>query len=160
MKNSLMITLAACFSLSTSGVAQADSYYDYAKVKRATPVYNYVKVGGPEKVCYSVQKRRHHDPSAALMGAIVGGAIGNAIGENSESTLVGAVIGGSIGHSSGHSRSYVTEHCEIDYRPTRKIRELKGYDVTYRYKGNSYHTFLRHHPGDKLKVRVKVSPAY
>lgn len=160
MKKLKIIVTLACFTMGLSGFAQADSYYDYAKVKRVTPVYKYVKVGGPIEQCYTVKRHRHRDAGPAILGAIVGGAVGNAIGENTASTLAGAFIGSSISHSASHSRSYLTEHCEVEYRPTRKVRKLKGYDVTYRYKGNAYQTFLKRHPGDKIKVRVKVSPAY
>ena len=160
MKKPFILTLVTSLSVALSGLAHADSYYDYAKVKRVSPVYKYIKIGGPKEVCYPVHQRRRHDPGPAIVGAIVGGAIGNALGENTESTVVGAVLGGTIGHSSSHSTTYVTERCEVDYRPSRKVRKLKGYNVTYRYKGHAYNTFLRHHPGDKIKVRVKVSPAH
>ena len=160
MNKTVKTCLTLSLSLLLSGMANAASYYDYAKVKKITPVYKYVMVGGPQERCYSVPTHTHANQDSTLVGVVVGAALGNLIGENTESTVAGAVIGGSIGHSAAHHRVHMRQHCEIEYKPTRKARKLKGYEVTYKYKGKRYQTFLKNHPGDKLKVRVKVSPAY
>ena len=42
-----------CASLFLSaGIAKADVYYDYARVKSVSPIYEYVKIGGPVEQCY------------------------------------------------------------------------------------------------------------
>lgn len=160
------------FALS-SGSAFADAYYDYARVIKAKPVYHYVTVSEPVEQCYPVKKRRHHRHYShngdrtgnTVAGAVLGGVIGNVIGDNRESTVAGAIIGGALGHNSSHHNSHrnyrttrVVQHCETVYEKTRKVREVKGYKVKYRYQGEKYKTFMRQHPGDKIKVRVRVSP--
>lgn len=146
--------------ISTS--AAADTYYDYAKVKKVRPVYHYVTVNKPVEQCYNVRYRsRHHrDGAPTVAGAIIGGVIGNAIGDNRASTVAGAIIGGSLAHSSSHHSHRVERRCDLAYESTRKVKKLKGYKVKYRYKGETYRTFMRKHPGNKIKVRVKVSPAH
>lgn len=161
--NLLIKTLIiAATSIGSIGAAHADSYYDYAKVKKVRPVFHYVTVSQPVEQCYNVRyrSRRHHDGTPTVVGAIVGGVIGNVIGDNRASTVAGALIGGSLGHSASHQGHRVERRCDIVEENTRKVRKLKGYNVKYRYKGDTYRTFMRQHPGDKIKVRVKVSPAY
>lgn len=168
MLNFKKITLTAIAIGLTSTSAFADSFYDYARVIKTKPVYEYVRVSQPVQQCYQVERRtkrhhrNHHDRSGSTVaGALVGGVIGNIIGQNSESTLAGAVIGGAIGHSSRnrhHRGTRITEHCETVYQPAKKVRKIKGYNVKYRYNGEKYKTFMRHHPGDKVKVRVSFSP--
>lgn len=146
----------------TSANAMAETYYDYAKVKKARPVFHYVTISEPVEQCYNVRyrTRRHHDGAPTVAGAIIGGVIGNAIGDNRASTVAGAIIGGSLGHSASHRAHRVERRCEIVHENTRKVKKLKGYKVKYRYNGDTYHTFMRKHPGDKIKVRVKVSPTH
>lgn len=171
------------FGLSV-GTVQAKSYYDYARVMHVQPVYHYVKVSQPVEQCYPVEYRskvrKHHRVAhehahrkgSTVVGAVIGGVIGNAIGKatgknRKVSTIAGAIIGGSVGHRSHqdrydryyHTRVRTEERCEVVYEKTKKVREIKGYNVKYRYQGEAYKTFMHNHPGDKIKVRVRVSPA-
>lgn len=150
------------FALSVFAGTQANAgqFYDYAKVTRVTPVYDYVQIREPVQTCYPVRTRRHRSGASTVTGAIVGGAIGNAIGENSASTLAGVIIGTAVGASAEPRYTRVRQHCETRYERVREQKQLTGYKVRYRYKGEKYRTFMDHHPGDKIKVRVKVSPAY
>jgi uncharacterized protein YcfJ len=38
-------------------------------------------------------------------------------------------------------------------------RRIAGYDVEYRYRGEVYVSRLNYDPGERLRVRVSVSPA-
>ncbi|TRY30360.1 glycine zipper 2TM domain-containing protein [Aliiglaciecola sp. M165] len=167
MFNIKTLSIAGFALALSSGSAFADTYYDYARVIKAKPVYHYVTVSQPVEQCYPVKKRRylkgHHGDrtGSTVAGAVLGGVIGNVIGDNRESTVAGAIIGGALGHTSSHKRYHstrVVEHCDTVYEKTRKVREIKGYKVKYRYQGEKYKTFMRQHPGDKIKVRVRVSP--
>lgn len=118
-----------------------------------------------------------------ILGAVIGGAIGNAVGHNKTNkkvgTAVGAVVGGTIGrdiqrrmaeqryrtYPAGYETArYETvryesrEVCETVYE-TVESRELDGYDVTYRYAGQTHTARLDQDPGRYLKVRVRVTPA-
>ena len=41
----------------------------------------------------------------------------------------------------------------------REDRRIAGYDVEYRYKGDVFVSRLDYDPGNKLRVRVAISPA-
>lgn len=153
------------------------SYYDFARVKHIEPVYDYVRVSKPVRTCqkptYRYSKHRHNNAmTATIVGAAVGGTIGNALGYRKSSkglgTLVGAVIGGSIGHQIGHIRShssrqnysaYHQPECRLIYNRDKE-RRLTGYRVTYRYQGETFESFVRQHPGNKIKIKINVSPAF
>lgn len=160
------IFLSAVLFAAGASVAQATAYYDYARVIKAKPVYRYVTIAQPVEQCYPVRRHtryqaQHDRTGSTIVGAVIGGAIGHAIGDNRASTVAGAIIGGSLGHSSSpaYHSSRVMHKCEVVYEKTRKVREIKGYKVKYRYNGEVYRTFSETHPGNKIKVRVKVSPA-
>lgn len=122
--------------------------------------------------------RRDHRPNAAqaLVGGLVGGAIGNQIGRHSGdkgvrlgATVAGAIVGSAIANES-HSRHRGGRHetyTVTESRPVKRcsqnyekhyVREIVGYDVTYRYRGHSHTTRMQHDPGHRLPVRVTISP--
>jgi uncharacterized protein YcfJ len=54
--------------------------------------------------------------------------------------------------------SYRTEEvCETVYETTEELT-LDGYDVTYRYAGQTHTTRMDHDPGSHVRVRVQVTP--
>lgn len=102
------------------------------------------------------------------MGGVVGGALGHAVGHGDSNqkigTAVGAVLGAAVGSKVGGQtpdRTHVTyrevERCEI--RERLQVREeLVGYNVTYRYDGQTYTTRTRNEPGSRLRLAVEVTP--
>ena len=121
----------------------------------------------------------------AIIGAVVGNQLGKRGGGKARdiATVAGAVLGGSVGHDvkkgnqrkrgyyENDSRGYensrsgryettryeTVQQCEVkDSYSTRE--EIVGYDVSYKYKGNVFHTQMNQHPGDKIKVKVTVDP--
>ncbi|WP_342804558.1 glycine zipper 2TM domain-containing protein [Alteromonas sp. M12] len=163
LKNISIATLLFGFS---AGQALADTRYDYAKVVRVDPVYQYSTVKHPIQQCYPVERtvRYSNDhrqrTNSTIAGAVIGGVIGNVIGDNRRSTVTGAIIGGAIGNSvqGPQYSTRVTQHCETVYEPAKKVRKIKGYNVKYRYQGAAYETFMHSRPGNTVKVKVKVSP--
>jgi uncharacterized protein YcfJ len=127
---------------------------------------------------YSEHTYSHQNAAPAVVGAIIGGAIGNAIGHNKSNKkvglAVGAILGGAIGHDISHQQSrhyqhhyhdrhdrhrhYKKRRCSVNYESSNAYRRLKGYSVTYRYKGQRYNTFTQEHPGHKIKVKINVTP--
>lgn len=159
------ITLISCVAISP--LALAKHYYDYGKVIQVTPVYETLLVSTPQRTCYPVTEKRHHyNPAPTIVGAVVGSVIGHAIGHNRHTrklaSVAGASVGASIGHDISHNHaraSYRTvNHCEVSYQQKEKVGELSGYEVAYRYKGDTYNTFMRNRPGDKIKLKVTVQP--
>jgi len=184
MKTCLSFALAAALAAAAPIHAQplpsdGPSYgresinYGYADVLRVDPIYETVRYREPREECYdeqvSVRERGGGDPTGGTVaGAIIGGLIGNQVGSGSgrrAATAAGALIGGSVGHNvdrsnGGPDRVYrdTERRCRL-VDVEREDRRIAGYDVEYRFKGDVYVSRLDHDPGNKLRVRVAVSPA-
>lgn len=117
---------------------------------------------------------------ATVLGGIAGAVLGSKVGDGSGryiGTAVGSMVGGMAGrgiYEANQRRerdAYVTV-CEPDpYRDQGyrgddgygygdagygDARAVEQYDVTYEYAGRQYTTRTRHHPGDRIRVRVDV----
>ncbi|KAA2284537.1 glycine zipper 2TM domain-containing protein [Arenimonas fontis] len=138
--------------------------YGYAQVLRADEVYETVITRTPEERCDEVEYRQSGKATAgAVVGAIVGAAVGNQIGKGDGrkvATVAGAAAGGAIGHNVGKqqeiadARAGACRMVEVE----RQERQLIGYDVEYMYKGEKYMSRLPYDPGNRLRVRVSVTP--
>ncbi len=171
IKRSLFVLTVAL----AAGAAHAGGVqYQYAPVVSVTPEYQTVRTPIERQVCWDEQSyervpgsgHRSHTPT--VVGAIIGGVVGNQFGGGNgkrAATAAGAVLGGSIGRDvSNQSRS------GAEYRPVHRERctvqthhetssVITGYRVAYEFDGQVYHTRMRHHPGDAIRVRVSVMPA-
>ena len=152
--------------------------YDYAKVVDVQPLTTRVRVSTPQRECWDetrVEQPRYEPgpPSVVggtLLGAAIGGVLGHQIGSGSgrkAATAGGAVIGAAIGHQQAKKRSgyvppppreYTVQRCETRYREEWQER-VDGYRVTYVYHGHEQVTQMPYKPGDRIRVRVDVSPA-
>ena len=153
--------------------------YDYAKVVDVQPLTTRVRVSTPQRECWDETRYDNggtqyggHGPRVAgstLLGAAIGAAIGNQIGSGhgrKAATAGGAVIGAAIGHQQGMRRygavsapqPYTVQRCETRYHDEYQER-IDGYRVTYVYHGRRQVTELPYRPGDRIRVRVDVSPA-
>jgi len=141
--------------------------YAYADVLRVDPIYEHVRTTRPREECYDervTHEGRRDTTGATVLGAIVGGALGNQVGKGDgrkAATIAGAVAGGAIGHnaSKNSGRDYETTEtrCRI-VDGGYEERQITGYDVEYRYRGEVYSSRLNYDPGDRLRVRVEVVP--
>jgi len=111
--------------------------------------------------------------SERVLGTIAGGLLGNQIGSGSgkaAATFFGAVLGNALVADS-QARRYrgypppavtrsVVSYREVCREQTRYRREqsVQWYDVTYRWGGELYDTRTAFDPGDRLRVRVAVTP--
>lgn len=155
--------------------------YGWAEVVAVTPVY--VRDSEPvyQEECWSEPVREVYAPpryrpryshSAPILGAIAGGVIGNQFGSGSgrvAATFAGAVLGDAIvrdhqyaGYRGGppHQRVVYRERCRSVATGYRSNEYLDGYDVAYEFGGEIYRTRMAHPPGDRIRVRVDVQPAY
>lgn len=175
---SLVQSVFAALLVAAVGAAQAQPYppppapgdnvhFGWADVLRVDPVYEVAQAGPPHQECYdqpvTVQDNNH--AGGTVLGAIVGGALGNTVGKGDgrkAATIAGAVAGGVVGNrvSAANDRTYTdtVTNCRMvsDYPPQRRI---SGYDVEYRYRGEVYVSRLGYDPGERLRVRVSVTPA-
>lgn len=129
---------------------------------------------------------RHSSATPTLIGALIGGALGNELGHKKRNKQIGVAVGGILGASIGHDigrqrqRDHTDRHTEANYygdghhashearyevvkrcsvqNERYEEQALVGYEVSYRYRGNTYTTVTDSDPGDKLRVRVDVSP--
>lgn len=145
-------------------------HFAWADVVRVDPIYTYERVSRPERECYDTdvarrEDRRGNNAGATVLGAIIGGALGNQVGKGDgrkAATIAGAVAGGAIANSAARrdDQTYVTSerHCrEVD--GGYEERRVNGYDVEYRYRGETYMSRLTYDPGERIRVRVSVTPA-
>jgi len=157
-----------------------DGGYDYAKVVDVQPLTRQVRVSSPQRECWDETRyddrdygppRARNAGGSTLLGAVIGAAIGNQIGHGDgrrAATAAGAIIGAGIGNAqagrrNGYDqppppRAYTVQRCETHYNEDVQER-IDGYRVTYVYHGRRGVTQLPYKPGDRIRVRVDVSPA-
>ena len=105
--------------------------HGYAQVLRATPVYQTYRVRVPETHCDGAGQADGRYPMESAV------AVRRVVERNNR------VAG------TGRCRTVEVERSE---------RRLTGYDVEYQYKGETYMSRLAGDPGNRLRIRVTVSP--
>ena len=75
-------------------------------------------------------------------------------------TVAGSMIGAAIGHGPVRRVDVAEpiERCATRYE-NRLEERIDGYQVLYRYHGQTYSTRMPYDPGKKIKVRVDIRPA-
>lgn len=171
--------LALPFNALAGPHGERQHFEDYGRVEHVEPVYKYFEHRIPHETCWNdtvrVDRPRqsHHDSTTStLVGGVIGGAIGHAVGHGKSNKKLGAVVGSVIGMSVGRDigerkqekhRHHDTpiykevERCDVRYT-TKRDERLVGYDVTYKYKGERYTTFMQEHPGKRIRLAVSVQP--
>lgn len=110
---------------------------------------------------------------ATVLGGIAGAVLGSKVGNGSGryvGTAVGSMVGGMAGRSiydsSQRNRQAQTGTVRVcDPEPVNgrgdyygSGERVDGYDVTYEYAGRTYRTRTSYNPGDRIRVRVSVTP--
>ncbi len=168
------LSLLVAVVLGGAGIAQAHERggrYEYARVLSVEPAYESVKVPYEQEVCHQEREyhytRRRSNAAPVILGAVLGGLVGNRIDggyHRGAGTAIGAVVGGSIAHAATRDGRggyrYPVEHEYCETRVAYRYEERPaGYLVRYRYRGEIYETRTDYDPGERLRVRVEVSPA-
>jgi uncharacterized protein YcfJ len=154
-----------------------DGAYDYARVVDVQPLLSRVRVSTPQRECWDetrVDDRGYggsrSNAGGAILGAVIGGVLGHQIGSGrgrDAATAAGVVIGAGIGQRQAErrnagnlppAREYTVQRCDTRYSDSWEER-IDGYRVTYVYHGRRQVTELPYRPGDRIRVRVDVSPA-
>jgi len=123
----------------------------------------------------------------AIIGGLIGGVIGNQLGRKAGrgarngATVAGAIVGSVIANEargssvsrhrrhkhrteSHHSRpqrvvtTQPVEHCKETMHTSYEQR-IRGYDVTYEYRGRIFKTRMKRDPGDQIELQVNVTPS-
>ena len=166
MKKSLII-IAGLATL--AGAAQAETFFDQARVRGVEPQYESVAV--PRNECSrqwvnEVEGGRQRDYGGALVGGIAGALLGNQVGGGhgrEAATAFGAVVGAMTGDNiANRDAAYAYREVPREVTTCRTVQnmrqQLTGYRVDYEYRGQVYSTFMREQPGPLLRVRVSVDP--
>ena len=108
---------------------------------------------------------------STIVGTIVGAAVGSQVGGGSAryaTSAIGSVVGGMAGRQiydqSQRERVGSVRVCDPVYEgdgyysSRNGQREASAYDVTYEYAGRAYTTRTNYDPGDRIRVRVDVTP--
>lgn len=158
----------ACLAATGMAAAQADTFFDNARVRGAEPQYETVNVPREECSVNVVHETRPVDAGPNYGGAIVGGVagavLGNQVGRGhgrEAATAVGAVVGALAGDriARGNEPYQVVPREVTSCRTVNETQaRLTGYRVDYDYRGQHYTTFMRDNPGPSLQVRVSVEP--
>ena len=115
-------------------IPQENVRYDYAQVLGVDPVYQVLRTSRMEQVCDVVKK-----PAADKGLARMVGAVRERLGGSSETD------------------EDEFENCRM--QPVlREFRRPIAYDVDYVYKGSKFRTRMARDPGNRLRVRVSVTP--
>ena len=170
-----------CYSESERGYAQGgydqygnDGYYDQSG--------NYHRNGSGNGGYYDQYGNYRQNAGsntgrtvATVIGGIAGAVLGSKVGGGSgtyAATAIGSMVGGMAGRQiydqtqrNRNVRTGVVTVCDPEpaygngygsYRSNDS--RASAYDVTYEYNGRRYTRRMDYHPGDRVRVRVDVSP--
>jgi len=147
------------------------THYGWADVLRVDPIYDDAgpaPAGPPREECYEEQVGQPPAPDtragSTVLGAIIGGVIGHTFGKGNgrtATTAAGAAAGAVVGNNAARADEGVAateRHCRI-VEGAASPRHIVAYDVEYRYRGELYTSRMNYDPGDRLRVRISVTPA-
>jgi uncharacterized protein YcfJ len=158
-----------------AGSGKGDSrggLYDYAQVVQVQPIVRKIQVSTPVRECWEENEVRtvSSQPGvsgSAIVGGIIGGLIGNQMGQGhgrTAMTVMGVALGSTVGQAASRQGaaqaetvSYPVQRCQTRENISYQER-VDGYQVTYKYHGQTYRTRMPYDPGKKVKVRVEVRP--
>ena len=153
-----------------------NSHFGWADVLRVDPIYGKDASDSGSQPCYEEQVpvTAPADETAqtrrgifTTIGAFVGGILGNQVGKGSgraAATVAGAVAGGVAGNNiagAGEAGDPHVQYSTVRHCPPSGSAQRKpvAYEVEYRYRGDVYTSRLGYDPGDRLRVRVSVTPS-
>lgn len=145
---------------------------DYARVVDVQPIVRQVAIEVPVRECWDEvvyrEPRRRGAAGATIAGGIIGGLVGNQFGSGrgrDAATVAGGLLGAAIANDVARSgrrwedRGYreTVRRCE-NTTEVRYEERIDGYHVTYVYNGREYSTRTVEHPGQRIALRVSVTP--
>lgn len=133
------LVFCAGTALAQHTVLQSENVrYDYAQVLRVTPVYQTLTATRTEQRCEPGDPSRDDSRLSRAVGAIRGALRRNDRAETEEGPP--------------------EVDCEA-VQVERQFRRPIAYDVDYVYKGAKFRSRLPEDPGNRLRIRVAITPA-
>lgn len=139
----LLLALAAspAWGQETRTVIQAENVrFAYAQVLQVTPVYQTLSATAVEERCEPLVADGDADPDGGSRLQRVVGRVRDALGGQDEAAAAGA-----------------GEDCRM-VPVEREFRRPIAYDVDYDYKGLKFRSRLPDDPGNRLRIRIGVTP--
>lgn len=159
-----------CYETQSAGSYQRDGYYQGGYANDGYRNDGYRDPYGNRQVGTDTGRN-----VATVLGGIAGAVLGSQVGGGTgayAATAIGSMVGGMAGRQvyertqqNRHVRPGVVRVCDPEpvgaygggYTRTSDGR-ASAYDVTYEYNGRRYTRRMNYHPGDRVQVRVEVSP--
>ncbi len=139
-----LCVLSLCLLAALPATAQENVRYDYAQVLNVEPIYQTLNATRMERQCEGVAAPRlaqaPEEPRSGLQRVV--GAVRGMLGNEPAPPAAPAPL---------------EQSCRMVAVP-REFRRPVAYDVDYVYKGSKYRTRTTRDPGNRLRVRVSVTP--
>lgn len=148
---------------------EREVFYDRARVINVEPIIEIIEVPVEDRECWTEEvsgRRDHHNAGTGMVvGTIIGGVLGHQIGRGDGkkvATVAGTIIGAAVGNEMGKKHraqpySHTEHHCRVSERYYEEER-VRGYQVTYRFRGETFSTEMDRDPGKFVRLRVKLTP--
>lgn len=169
MKKQLKLVLSLALLSAATGI-QAAEFEETARVLNVTPQVE--QYNQPREECHTEYvpapppQRQSRGVGGSILGGVAGGLLGNQVGGGNgrtAATAVGAIAGALVG-----DRLENTDNNNGGYAPDQPVRQCRtvdhwqsrtnGYAVTYEYHGRSYTSVVPYDPGERIRLRVSVTP--
>lgn len=144
-----------------------NKFVDYARVVKVKPIYETVRVSVPEKQCWYERdhRRSKHRVRIPTPGEVAGHLIDDAVKhrllprdmKKVSDAAKGLIEPTIVIETDSRHKHRKHRHCKVENR-YRTEQQIVGYRVRYRYRGETFVTRMRNHPGDRLQVRVSIRP--
>jgi uncharacterized protein YcfJ len=170
----IISALGLCALPLTQAQAQVADFEDFARVVRVQPRVEQVRQPREEcrteyvQVPVQQQQQGGRNVGGSIIGGIAGALIGNQIGGGSgrsTATAAGAIAGAMLGDRAGNSDQNQNQPQQVQEQQVRQCRMVDawesrtvGYEVTYDYRGRNYTSVMARDPGQRVRLRVSVTP--
>jgi uncharacterized protein YcfJ len=153
--------------LTTMTVATAADFEDSARVVSVAPQVE--QINQPRQECrteYVTTQRQHQrGVGGSIVGGVAGGILGNQVGNGNGRTaataagaIVGAIVGDRLENNNGAPAVVEQQPVQRCYMVDNWQTRNNGYSVTYEYHGHTYTSLMPYDPGQRMRVRVSVTP--
>jgi len=149
-----LFALAALLTAPVFANATVNSFVDYGRVLSATPVYKYVNVRKPNRVCRPYGHRRNHTGNRPPMRHQ------QPTHHNTRRNGIDVSVRVTPDYSFNapvHRVHRRGPRCTTTVRVHRE-RRTAGFNVTYRYRGQTFRAHSKTHPGKRIAIRVSLRP--